>query len=103
MTTEQIQEFKKKDIALAAYSRVLSHPARLAIIRHLTDHKKLNCKSLVERLPLSQASVSQHLKIMVDAEVLKLKKVGVTSLYKLDKKHIRKMEKMSNKFFQSLA
>jgi ArsR family transcriptional regulator, arsenate/arsenite/antimonite-responsive transcriptional repressor len=45
----------------------LAHPARLRILRHLACHAACNCKQVVGEVGLAQSTVSQHLKILVDA------------------------------------
>jgi len=52
---------------LARLSKGLAHPARIEIIRMLSNkppEKKYICADIVKALPLAQASVSQHLKIL---------------------------------------
>ncbi|TFG91292.1 MAG: ArsR family transcriptional regulator [Syntrophobacterales bacterium] len=55
---------------LARLSKGLAHPARIEIIRMLSNkspEKKYICSDIVKALPLAQASVSQHLKILKEA------------------------------------
>lgn len=52
---------------LARLSKGLAHPARIEIIRMLSTkspEEKYICSDIVKALPLAQASVSQHLKIL---------------------------------------
>ncbi|MDO9515254.1 MAG: metalloregulator ArsR/SmtB family transcription factor [Syntrophales bacterium] len=52
---------------LASLSKGLAHPARIEIIRMLSNkppEKRCICSDIVKVLPLAQASVSQHLKIL---------------------------------------
>jgi len=55
-----------KDVELARLAKALGHPARVAIIRLLSDGDCI-CGAIVDRLPLAQATVSQHLKVLKDA------------------------------------
>ncbi len=55
-----------KDAELARLAKALGHPARVAIIRLLSDGDCI-CGAIVDRLPLAQATVSQHLKVLKDA------------------------------------
>ena len=55
------------DEELATLARALSHPARVAIVRHLATSGACICGQIVELLPLAQATVSQHLKVLKDA------------------------------------
>jgi ArsR family transcriptional regulator len=54
---------------LAEYAKAFAHPARVAILEHLLAKNACICSDLVEVLPLSQSTVSQHLK--------ELKRVGL--------------------------
>lgn len=51
----------------AAKLAALAHPARLAILRHLAQSPACCCGEVVERMDLAQSTVSQHLKVLVDA------------------------------------
>lgn len=71
---------------LAARLGALSHPARLRILTHLAQ---LNCcaccKDVVGQLDLAQSTVSQHLKVLVEAGLLKQRPDGTRSLYEVDR------------------
>jgi len=55
------------DDALAEVLKALAHPARLRILRLLASRGTCICGDLVEAMPLSQATVSQHLKVLRQA------------------------------------
>jgi ArsR family transcriptional regulator, arsenate/arsenite/antimonite-responsive transcriptional repressor len=55
------------DLELARLAKALGHPARAAILRHLIRQGSCICGGLVDFLPLAQATVSQHLKILKEA------------------------------------
>lgn len=55
------------DRELAGLSRALGHPARVAILRLLLRRGECVCGRIVDTLPLAQATVSQHLKVMKEA------------------------------------
>ena len=57
----------ERDEELAALARALSHPARAAIVRHLAETGSCLCGEIVSVLPLAQATVSQHLKVLKEA------------------------------------
>jgi ArsR family transcriptional regulator len=50
--------------------RALGHPARIRIVRLLAQRESCVCGELVDELPLAQATVSQHLKVLKDAGVI---------------------------------
>lgn len=67
ITKEEIFTTEQNEIARMA--KVLGHPARIAIIEHLSKTKTCICNDLVNEIGLAQATISQHLK--------ELKKVGI--------------------------
>ena len=68
MAERKSVEFSKDLVALADVAKALGHPGRLEILRILAGRACI-CGDIVERMPLSQSTVSQHLK--------ELKKVGL--------------------------
>ena len=69
------------DEELAALARALSHPARVAIVRHLTDRGACVCGQIVDVMPLAQATVSQHLKVLKDAGLVQGEVDGPRTCY----------------------
>ena len=62
MTINKKSEFSIEQQELAEFSRVLSHPARIAIIQLLAEQKEIKTGDISEFIPLSRSTVSQHLK-----------------------------------------
>lgn len=58
------------DDDLAALAKALGHPARVRILRLLLSRDSCYCGELVDELPLAQATVSQHLKVLRDAGLI---------------------------------
>ncbi|MTI40796.1 ArsR family transcriptional regulator [Fulvivirga lutimaris] len=56
---------------MAVLAKALGHPARIAIIEYLTRAQSCVCGDIVNELPLSQSTVSQHLKELKDAGLIK--------------------------------
>lgn len=59
------------DGELATLARALAHPARVRILRILAGKKGCICGELVDALPLAQSTVSQHLKILKQAGLIR--------------------------------
>ena len=57
----------REDEGLAGLAKALGHPARVAIVRMLLARGECVCGGIVDRLPLAQATVSQHLKVLKEA------------------------------------
>ncbi len=56
---------------LARLCKALGHPARLAIVRYLAARRgSCSCGEIVDQLPLAQATVSQHLKVLKAAGLI---------------------------------
>ena len=71
MAYSKREEFSTEDIELAAVCKALSHPARIAILKLLLQKQSCICGDIVEELPLSQSTVSQHLKELKAAGLIK--------------------------------
>lgn len=69
------------DINLAETCKALAHPARLAILRQLLREDRCICGRIVEILPLAQSTVSQHLKILKDAGLIRGEVEGLNTCY----------------------
>ena len=59
------------DRELAVLAKAVGHPARVAILRRLAADGKCVCGEIVEELPLALATVSQHLKVLKDAGLIR--------------------------------
>ncbi|MBL7849611.1 MAG: winged helix-turn-helix transcriptional regulator [Cyclobacteriaceae bacterium] len=69
MGLAKTEEFTLEQNELAAMAKALGHPARIAILQFLIRKQSCICGDIVEELPLSQSTVSQHL--------MELKRVGL--------------------------
>jgi Predicted transcriptional regulators len=81
--------FPAEQVALAAFAAALAHPARIAIITLLQERGEACCGDIVDELPLAQATVSQHLKAMNQAGLLKNRQCGPKVCYSLDCDNVR--------------
>jgi ArsR family transcriptional regulator len=78
------ERFQPDDERLAEQLKALAHPARLAILEVLAARGTCICGEIVEVLPLAQATVSQHLKVLKEAGLLLGRIDGPRSCYCLD-------------------
>jgi DNA-binding transcriptional ArsR family regulator len=69
MGTSKKEAFSNNQNRLADLAKALAHPARIAILEFLAKQNACVCGDIVEELPLSQATVSQHL--------AELKRIGI--------------------------
>lgn len=59
------------DRELARLAKALGHPARVEILKLLLERGDCQCGAIVDRLPLAQATVSQHLKVLKNAGLVR--------------------------------
>jgi ArsR family transcriptional regulator len=78
----------------AAMCKALGHPARVMIINYLKKIDRCLCGDIVELLPLAQSTVSQHLKCLKDAGLIKGEVEGPKTCYCLDKTMLDKFTLM---------
>jgi DNA-binding transcriptional ArsR family regulator len=71
MGTTKFDLYSEEEQQLAKYAKALSHPARIAILKLLLKRQACICGDIVEEIPLSQSTVSQHLKELKDAGLVK--------------------------------
>jgi DNA-binding transcriptional ArsR family regulator len=95
-------EFDTELGELAEMAKALSHPARLAILKHLSEQDTCICGDLVEELPLAQATVSRHLKVLRDAGLISVTQRGLTSCYCLDPEAISRLRQQFAEFFAGI-
>jgi len=67
LTSERRRRGSREDVEVARLAKAIAHPARVAILRLLLTRGECICGDIVERVPLAQATVSQHLKVLKDA------------------------------------
>ena len=84
MAIHKRAEFTADEQRLAAIAKALGHPARVAIVRLLAQRQACVCGELVLELPLSQSTVSQHLKELKAAGLVQGEVDGPRVCYCLD-------------------
>ena len=93
--------FSLADNRLAKYAKALSHPARVAILKLLIQKQACICGDIVEELPLSQSTVSQHLKELKEAGLIKGDIDGVKVCYCIDETEWEIAKNLLNEIFSS--
>lgn len=74
--------------------KALGHPMRLAIVRALAEPSCCCCADVCSRLPLAQSTVSQHLKVLKDADLVTVERHGVRSSYGLNAAALASLQKV---------
>ena len=101
MAFHKKEEFGKKEQELAEFAKALSHPARIAILKVLAQKNECICGEIVEVLPLAQSTVSQHLKELKEAGLIKGEIEGVKVCYCIDQKEWKAAQAWLNQLFDS--
>ncbi len=86
MGLSKTEEFTVKQNKIARYMKALGHPARIAILEMLIKKQACICGDIVDELPLSQSTVSQHLRELKEAGLIKGDIEGVKVCYCVDEK-----------------
>jgi len=102
MGASKTSEYTEKEIALANYAKALSHPARIAILNLLVKKQACICGDIVDELPLSQSTVSQHLIKLKEAGLIKGYIDGASVCYCIDEKEWKKAMSQMGELFQTL-
>jgi DNA-binding transcriptional ArsR family regulator len=91
--------FTEKQNRLATMMKALAHPARIAIIQNLIRAKSCICGELVDELGLAQPTISQHLKELKNAGLIKGSIEGTSVCYCIDIKVWKQYKKELEGFF----
>lgn len=86
---------------LAKLAKAIAHPARIAILEQLAQKGSCVCGDIVEELPLSQSTISQHLKAMKEAGVIKGEVDGTYRCYCIDMEECKKLLMQVTSLFTS--
>ncbi len=82
------------DLELAQLTKALGHPARVAIMRLLIARGECVCGAIVDELPLAQATVSQHLKVLKDAGLVQGEIDGPRVCYCVNPTTVRRLKEL---------
>jgi hypothetical protein len=99
MGATKTEHFTNKHNAIATMAKSLGHPARIAIVDYLLSVDSCICGDIVNELPLAQPTVSQHLKELKNAGIIKGTIDGNAICYCIDEKAIAILQK----YFANIA
>ena len=99
MGASKTDHFTDKQNELATLAKALGHPARVAIIDYLLKVDACICGDIVNELPLAQPTVSQHLKELKNAGLIKGEIEGNSICYCINEKTFSKLQN----FFSRMA
>lgn len=101
MGLTKTSEFTKAQNDLAMMAKALAHPARIAILQYLVQSRSCVCGDIVDELPLSQSTVSQHLKELKNAGLIKGNIDGASVCYCIDERVWKKAKVALGGLFDS--
>lgn len=84
MESERTYTLTNDETRLMLMMKALGHPARMQIVRYLSEHPQCITGDIVNVLPLAQATVSQHLKVLREAGIICGSIEGPATCYCLD-------------------
>jgi DNA-binding transcriptional ArsR family regulator len=101
MGLTKTEGFTKTQLELGAFAKALGHPARIAILQFLASQKACVCGDIVDSLPLSQSTVSQHLKELKNVGLIKGEVEGPSICYCIDEKNWQKVKNAMAELFKN--
>lgn len=97
------EEFTAKQNRLSEIAKALAHPARIAIVEYLAKSNTCFCGDIVDVLPLSQSTVSQHLKELKSAGLIKGDIEGTKVCYCINEKGWNEAKEMLGQFLTTVG
>lgn len=85
-------EGEEAEEELAALAKAIGHPARVQILRILSSKTACVCGDIVDELPLAQSTVSQHLKVLKDAGLIRGEVDGPRVCYCIEPAALRRLK-----------
>lgn len=93
--------FTTQQNRLATMLKAMAHPARIAILQHIINTNACICGNLVDVLGLAQATISQHLKELKTAGIIKGTIEGVSVCYCIEPNAWKLLSSELSTFFAS--
>ncbi len=96
------EEFTAKQNRLSEVAKALAHPARIAIVEYLSKSNACMCGDIVEVLPLSQSTVSQHLRELKNAGLIQGDIDGTKVCYCINEKGWTEAKELLGQFLTTV-
>ncbi len=103
MGATKTDHFTDRQNKLATLTKAIAHPARISIIDYLLKVNACVCGDIVNELPLSQPTVSQHLKELKNAGLIKGNIEGNSICYCIDEKIWNEFQSALNELFDKFS
>jgi ArsR family transcriptional regulator len=82
------------DAELAVFAKALAHPVRVRILRLLARKEARMCSHIVDELPLAQSTVSEHLRILRAAGLVRANESGPRVGYCIVPDQLRRLKQL---------
>lgn len=69
--------------------KALSDEARVEMVRYLLRKKEISCQEVSKRFSLSQPALSHHFNKLIDANIIKVRKQGVSHFYSINNTYLK--------------
>ncbi len=102
MATNKGDLFEKDLQEMASLFKALAHPARLAILKYLSEIKSCICGDISGELPLSRTTVNQHLKELKKAGLISGTVAGVKTNYCINPARVDWLEESLSSFVREI-
>jgi len=102
MGTTKNNIFTNSQNELAQIAKVLGHPARIAILEHISKTNDCICTNLVDEIGLAQATISQHLKELKSIGLIQGSISGKRICYCINKENWEKIQQQITTFFNDV-
>lgn len=99
MGVTKSDQFTDENNAVAIIFKALGHPARIAILEHIIKANSCICGDIVKELPLAQPTISQHLKELKNAGLIKGSIEGNSICYCINREGIDHLKN----YFESIS
>lgn len=103
MAQAKTEPFDPALVRTAALAKALAHPVRIRILEILGGQRTCICGGLVGLLPLAQSTVSQHLKELRDAGLVRGDVDGPRTCYCLDSKTVAEARALLGDVFRRIS
>jgi DNA-binding transcriptional ArsR family regulator len=101
MTLAKINSFEENLVRVSRIAKAFAHPARLHILRILSERNECVCGEIVDASPLAQSTVSQHLKELKKEGLIEGEVEGPKTCYCLNRDAISEAESVISRFFRT--
>jgi ArsR family transcriptional regulator, arsenate/arsenite/antimonite-responsive transcriptional repressor len=103
MAKAKLENFSTDELLLADVAKAISHPARIKILKILSEYNACFCGEIVDLLPLSQATVSQHLNELKRVGLIKGEIEGPKTCYCINDDLLERATKQLTKFLNNVC